>query len=194
MPSLWSSRCPGHCPMVQPWQTRGCAILLLAFSKSDTGLIVCAVVQHNWKRPTQLADDIVERVLQLLKDLGRVPRDFTRSQGRRPAVWMLSSTTDALIGRESEVEVVLTSLRQHGAAVIWGGPGEGKTTIAMEAATRQRAHEPHLSGFVLDMRGERAALMWSRLPWLPIGPPVPRTMRQVCVGFSAVRRDQTCLV
>ena len=64
--------------------------------------------------------------------------------------------TSVLIGREGEVEAVLTSLRQHGAAVIWGGPGEGKTTVAKEAAARLRVQEPALSAFELDMRGNCA--------------------------------------
>ena len=92
--------------------------------------------QFNLKSPTQLMDDVVERIVGTLKGLGRVPRDYVRRQGRRPVVWTLSRTTDSLVGREAEVKVVLASLRQHGAAIIWGGPGEGKTTVAMEAAAR----------------------------------------------------------
>ena len=63
-------------------------------------------------------DDIVERVLQQLKDLGRVPRDFARSRNRRPVAWTLSRTTTDLIGREGEVRTVLASLQEHGAAII----------------------------------------------------------------------------
>ena len=133
-------------------------LLLGSRSQSQTSLS-CAMPQHNPKSPTQLADVIVERVLQKLKDLGRVPRGFVRSPARRPAMWTLSQTTNSLVGREGEVEVVVASLRQHGSAVVWGGPGEGKTTIAMEAATRLRGHEPDLSAFELDMRGKQAAMM-----------------------------------
>ena len=99
----------------------------------------------------------MKRVLQMLQSLGRVPRDFVWSEVRRPAVWTLSRTTNSLVGRDSEVDLVLDSLRQHGAAAVWGGPGEGKTTIAMEAAARLHLDEPNLNGFVLDMRGQRAA-------------------------------------
>ena len=114
--------------------------------------------QHNLKSPTKLVDDIVERVIRKLKDLGRVPHEYEWSQGRRPALWTLSRTTNSLVGREAEVEAVLASLRQQGAAVVWGGPGEGKTTIAMEAAARLRGLEPALSAFEVDMRGERPAV------------------------------------
>ena len=113
----------------------------------------------------KLVDDMVERVVKQLKDLGRVPRDYVRTQGRLPALWTLRRTTDSLVGRDDEVEAVLTSLRQHGAAVIWGGPGEGKTTVAMDAAARLHVDEPALSAFKIDMRGERAALLCSRVPW-----------------------------
>ncbi len=123
-----------------------------------------AVPQYNPKSSTQLANDIVKRVEQKLKDVGRVPRDFVRNPGRRPAVWTLSRTTTSLIGREDEVQLVFTSLRQHGAAVIAGGPGEGKTTIAMEAAARLREKKPNLSAFELDMRGERAAAKCGHRP------------------------------
>ncbi len=121
-----------------------------------TGLTVHAVLQYNLKRPTMLVDQIVERVLTKLKDLGRVPRDVTLNHSRRPAAWTLGCTTKPIIGREAEVERVLDSLRQHNAAVIWGGAGEGKTTIAMEAAARLRVEEPYLSAFGLDMQGVRA--------------------------------------
>ena len=49
---------------------------------------------------------------------------------------------------------MLTSLVRHNAAMIWGGPGEGKTMIAMAAAERRRKQEPELSAFELDMQGK----------------------------------------
>ena len=100
----------------------------------------------------QLAGVIVARVLQKLEDLGHVPP--TLSLGDRPAVWTLSRTTDVMIGRAAEVNMVVASLRQHGAALIWGGPGEGKSTLAMAAAALLRVDQPNLHAFRLDMRGE----------------------------------------
>ena len=127
--------------------------------------------QHNPRSPTQLADAIVERVLEKLKVLGRVQPDYTWIRGRRPSVWTLSRTTDSLVGREEDVAAVLDSLRQ-GAAFVWGGPGEGKTTVAMEAAARLHDEEPSLNGFELDMRGELQAwccfLLQHRGPY-PVG-------------------------
>ena len=75
-------------------------------------------MQHNLTSTTQLANDIVERVLQRLAHLGRIPRHFTPKLGNRAATWTLSRTTNAIVGREHEIELVQASLRRHGAAVI----------------------------------------------------------------------------
>ena len=116
---------------------------------------LCAVLQHSAKSPTHLANEVVDRVLYKLQELGRVSPAYLLSQSRRPVAWMVSTTTDTPVGREAEVQQVLESLKQHGAAVVWGGPGEGKTTIAMEAAKQLRGQELELSAFELDMQGGR---------------------------------------
>ena len=77
----------------------------------------------------------------------------------RSALWTISRTISIPLGREQDVKAVLASLKQHGAAFIWAGPGEGKTTIAMEAAEQLRSHEEHLSAFEIDMQGESSALL-----------------------------------
>ena len=48
----------------------------------------------------------------------------------------LYRTTRKLVGREEQVNAVLESLREHGAAIVWGSPGEGKTAVAAEAGCR----------------------------------------------------------
>ena len=120
--------------------------------KSTAGDHVCADPQYNIKKPLDLVDTIVDWVLLELQQMGRVDRDFTRTTA--PAAWTLTRMTEDLVGREDDVTVILDSLRK-GAAVIWGGPGEGNTTVAMEAAARLRAEEQNLNGFVLDMQGEQ---------------------------------------
>ena len=72
----------------------------------------------------------------------------------RPASWTVGRSASTLHGREDEVKAVLESLVEHGAAVIWGGPGEGKTAVAMEAAEQLHENERELSAFRLDMQGE----------------------------------------
>ena len=60
----------------------------------------------------------------------------------------------ALLGREAEVQQVLGSLLEHHAAVIWGGPGEGKSSIAMEAGCRLWDSGKCLGGcFTIDCLG-----------------------------------------
>ena len=74
-------------------------------------------------------------VLDELKALGKLPEHrVLRSVLEVPMqLWRITGT---LVGRESEVQQVIDSLDRHRAAVIWGGPGEGKSSIAMEAACR----------------------------------------------------------
>ena len=55
----------------------------------------------------------------------------------------------------------------HRAAVIWGGAGEGKATVALAAAARLRDEEPGLRAVELDMQGEAAALRSQRHAEMP---------------------------
>jgi hypothetical protein len=124
-------------------------------SFSETSLTVSLA----WTSP------LFQTLFVVLQELGGGPRDYVLSQRRRPALWSLSRTTNTLLGREREVSLMLRSLQMHGSAVIRGGPGEGKTSIAMEAAAQLHVAEPNLSAFELDMRGECAATMCGGLPW-----------------------------
>ena len=96
------------------------------------------------------------RVLEELKARGRVSPAYLLTQSHRPVAWRISQTTKTLVGREADVQLVLNSLKQHSAAVVWGGPGEGKTTVAMEAAEQLRGEKLDLSAFELDMQGARS--------------------------------------
>ena len=63
-----------------------------------------------------------------------------------------------LFGREDEVQQVVDSLTRHRAAVVWGGPGEGKSSIAMEAACQLWEGGLASGGcFVIDCLG---SLFW----------------------------------
>ncbi len=62
---------------------------------------------------SQLANSIMERVQEKLKDLGRIPRNSQHRQGRHSAACTLSRDADVLIGRELELGVVLGGLRRH---------------------------------------------------------------------------------
>ena len=66
-----------------------------------------------------------------------------------------------LLGREQEVQKVVQSLLQHSAAVIWGGPGEGKSSVATEAACRLWEAGKCESGcFEVDLQGVFPSCVW----------------------------------
>ncbi len=74
---------------------------------------------------------------------------------------LLCRNTRNLIGREQQVSAVLESLRQHGAAVIWGSPGEGKTSVAAEAGCRlqEDVSAAIKLSVVIDLNGVRACVL-----------------------------------
>ena len=61
--------------------------------------------------------------------------------------------TRRIVGRRNEVAAVWDSVREVGAAFVWGGPGEGKTTIAKEVACRLQENGSLRLCVSLDMRG-----------------------------------------
>ena len=75
----------------------------------------------------------------------------------------LFRSTRNLVGREREVQAVSQSLRQHGVAVIWGSPGEGKTAVAAEAGCRllEDASAGIRVSAVLDLRGACGLVLWT---------------------------------
>ena len=78
---------------------------------------------------------------------GRPPFPSLGSAPRRSAL--------QLIGREPDVAWVTGWLQRRGTAFVWGGPGEGKTSVAMEAACRLQEDGLLLDAVVIDMNGVR---------------------------------------
>ena len=78
-----------------------------------------------------------------------------RSQPEVPMqLWRLATP---LVCREEAVQRIVQSLLEHSAAVIWGGPGEGKSSVAMEAGCRLWESGKCLGGcFQVDLNGELA--------------------------------------
>ena len=87
----------------------------------------------------------------------------------RPLVPLLGSplrrAAIQLVGRKLDVEWVEKRLRRHGTAVVWGGPGEGKTSVAMEAACRLQEAGELLLAVVIDMNGARRDHRAGFHPW-----------------------------
>ena len=71
---------------------------------------------------------------------------------------LIQRNTRNLMGREQQVAAVLGSLHRHGAAVIWGSPGEGKTALAAEAGCclQEGATANIYLSVRLDMKGAEA--------------------------------------
>ena len=82
----------------------------------------------------RIAMAVRNAVLDELMASGKLQHYVPRSMLQIPM--QLWRKTGALVGRESEVQQIVDSLDTHRVAVIWGGPGEGKSSIAMEAACR----------------------------------------------------------
>ena len=133
---------------------------LVALDTQSEGVRLCFFYQQIPGDPGHLSRRMTERLLGLimafLERLAGDSPDSARARSDRPGIWTLDRAPPTLIGRDGEVEAVHASLRQHGAAVVWGGAGEGKTAVAIQAAARLRNDEPDLSAFVLDIRGECA--------------------------------------
>ena len=83
--------------------------------------------------------------------------DISRPAGAAVARSALSlcRSTRNLVGRTQQVEAVLGSLRRHGAAVIWGSPGEGKTALAAEAGCclQEEVNADIYVSIIVDMNG-----------------------------------------
>ena len=99
---------------------------------------------------------VVSLAISRLKELGRVPQSFSLAPRLGPPM-VLYRHVHALIGkdRHDAVKQIKTSLEQHGAAVVWGGPGEGKSCVGLEAACQLWEAEKCLGGALdLNLAGE----------------------------------------
>ena len=86
-------------------------------------------------RMGQMAYSVMDVVLQHLKDVKLLPDYYVPRDQLEPPM-QLYRIAQPLFGREAEVQQAMDSLMEHHVAVIWGGPGEGKSSIAMEVGCR----------------------------------------------------------
>ena len=83
----------------------------------------------------RMAFSVRALVVQHLKEAKLLPAHFV-PRDQLEISMQLHRIAQPLLGREAEVQQILDSLMEHHAAIIWGGPGEGKSSIAMEAGCR----------------------------------------------------------
>jgi hypothetical protein len=73
-------------------------------------------------------------VVERLEEVQHLPRGFYRTRSVHRDRMQLPHPTSNMVGREEEVRAVVEGLKgPAGAAVLVAGPGEGKSTVAMEA-------------------------------------------------------------
>ena len=104
----------------------------------------------------RLVKATADAVVKCLKDADKLPRGFKCSGELLSPPIHLHRLKGKLVGRESEVAEVLSKLRDPdiGAAIVRGGPGEGKSMVAMEAARRLwEGNEIVGGGFGVDLQG-----------------------------------------
>ena len=93
-------------------------------------------------------------VIEELQNAGKLDINFRLRGGQLETPMYLLRSQHPLFGREGDVQQVKASLEQYRAAVIWGGPGEGKSSIAMEAGCQLWTEQKCPGGcFVVDMLG-----------------------------------------
>lgn len=105
--------------------------------------------------------NVSEACVQALKRMGRLPADHPRTDPSRLPL-RLPHPPDSLTGRVQQREEMLQQLREKRCIQVWGGPGEGKTTL-VRAIGRQlfwRGVFPH-GAFELDMTGGCGTLVLS---------------------------------
>ena len=98
----------------------------------------------------------VDAVVDCLKKANKLPKGFNCSSELLSPPIHLHRMKGKLVGREAEVVEVLSKLRDpsKGAAIVRGGPGEGKSMVAMEAARRLWESDEILGGgFGVDLQG-----------------------------------------
>jgi Mrp family chromosome partitioning ATPase len=85
-----------------------------------------------------LAGEVADAVVEHLIAMKRLPESFRNSGAVNMNRVMLSHPSNMkVVGRFGEVQRVIESLTGDArAAVLVGGPGEGKSTVAMEAGLK----------------------------------------------------------
>jgi hypothetical protein len=104
----------------------------------------------------RLAGLVVDDVVKLLKDIGKLKPDFQRA---RAMIGPCNLTpVKGFLGRKREVDAVVSALQAGRLVSVVGPPGEGKSSVAKQAAW-QLYMERNVNGgvYVIDLAGAEAA-------------------------------------
>jgi hypothetical protein len=135
-----------------------------------------------------IRDAIIER----LREHKRLPAGYQRPGSTDSPMNLARLATD-VIGREEVQQKIMQYLTDRKAVILWGGPGEGKSTLAVDAAcTLYQAGSLPGGALGIDMTGEACDLRFhasrfqADLPGRPLQrcPAPPRT--------CAVRSPRCC--
>ena len=109
---------------------------------------------------TQIAQRVVNHVINHLKDIGRLASDYSaQSSDSRLEPVFLTLLTDRMVGRDRELQEVCKAVRQKRHVAIVGDPGEGKSTLANEAGLQLWESRSCPAGvFRVDLQGKGSHL------------------------------------
>ena len=152
-PAEWGAQCKKPCNATQDTIDAASGDL-----SRDAGELDAMTVSFSRLPPTPRTP---HRTAPARADRSAYHESDLTTLGRHPPLPLagpsLRRQTLQLLGREREVDWVAKSLRQHGTTVVWGAPGEGKTSVAMEAACRLQEANELLLAVVIDLKGVQCA-------------------------------------
>jgi hypothetical protein len=126
--------------------------LILPFI-ADSGMLLALQTNHY---EGVLAGAVADAVVEHLISMKRLPESFRSTDVLSMSRVMLNRPSKLkVVGRSGELESVMEGLTgDAGAAVLVGGPGDGKTTLAMEAGLElcKRGWFPG-GAYVIDFHG-----------------------------------------
>ena len=105
----------------------------------------------------ELADDVADRCVKALINMGRLRRGYARRDTRQLPM-LLERPTMGVVGRAAELAAIRKGLEQQRHVLVYGGPGEGKTTLVRSVGGSMFEEDAFPAGtFEVDLTGAHAA-------------------------------------
>ncbi len=114
-----------------------------------------------------LATRIAESAVRELVTLGHLPSTCLHlRRGTHPLLLPMFLPRETLVGRELEVARVKERLVECRSGLLWGGPGEGKTSLARAVGAVGYDQGLFPAGvFEVDLQGKWCSLGWMMCAW-----------------------------